>query len=166
MKFCVTCHEWKRPEDFNVRRAARDGRQARCRDCCRAWYRANAQQQKAYVYRRNKGERAVLRRRITDYLLAHPCVDCGEADVRCLEFDHRPGEIKTANIARLMGLPTTWELIEREIAKCEVRCANCHRRRTSERASWWRQGVQEQSTREAAAAAAARLAALGLPRAV
>jgi ferredoxin len=44
-----------------------------------------------------------------------------------------------------------------EIAKCDVRCANCHRRVTAERGSWWRQAVYEQSRAEQVAASQARL---------
>jgi hypothetical protein len=28
--------------------------------------------------------------------------------------------------------------LKAEIAKCQVRCANCHRRRTAAQFGWWR----------------------------
>jgi hypothetical protein len=31
-----------------------------------------------------------------------------------------------------------WEVIAQEIAKCDVRCANCHRRRHAEEGRWFR----------------------------
>ena len=72
------------------------------------------------------------------YLSMHACVDCGETDIRLLEFDHVRGH-KTANISRLLTQGRSWLIIEAEIAKCEIRCANCHRKRTSERdGNWWR----------------------------
>ena len=46
-----------------------------------------------------------------------------------LEFDH-VGDDKVANVSSLARRSAAWERIEAEIAKCEVRCANCHRRRT------------------------------------
>lgn len=30
-----------------------------------------------------------------------------------------------------------WDKVLEEIAKCEIRCANCHRIATAERGNWW-----------------------------
>jgi hypothetical protein len=87
---------------------------------------------------RNEAIRIENRERVERYLLDHPCVDCGESDLRVLEFDHRPGEIKSADVGRMVVTGFTWNSIEREIVKCEVRCSNCHRIVTCERANNWR----------------------------
>ncbi|KJL46451.1 hypothetical protein RS84_03085 [Microbacterium hydrocarbonoxydans] len=69
------------------------------------------------------------------YLRDHPCADCGEPDPVVLDFDHRPGVRKRFEIARAVNASTrAWSTILREIAKCDVVCANCHRRRTARRA--------------------------------
>lgn len=67
---------------------------------------------------------------LMEYLDNHPCVDCREHDPIVLQFDHVRGD-KIANITRLRD--HKWETIEAEIAKCEVRCGNCHRRATAKR---------------------------------
>jgi len=123
---------------FNVRRSAPDGRQPRCRDCCKAWYVANREQHVANVGARSRRVRDSYRARIVEHLVAHPCVDCGEDDVRVLDFDHRPGAAKVKDIARLVTELFAWQVILDEIEKCDVRCANCHRRVTAERAGQWR----------------------------
>jgi hypothetical protein len=69
-----------------------------------------------------------VRRFLWDYLLQHPCVDCGEADPVVLDFDHVRG-VKRKEVSKLVTASTK-TLLE-EIAKCDVRCANCHRRRTA-----------------------------------
>lgn len=69
------------------------------------------------------------RRYIVTYLVAHPCVDCGESRLPCLEFDHRVPSEKLFTIGLYMGAPHT--KMKAEIAKCDVRCANCHRIRHS-----------------------------------
>ena len=78
-------------------------------------------------------------KRLADYLRRHPCVDCGQTDIRVLEFDHVRGN-KTLEVAKLLDRAISWSAIEAEIAKCEVRCANCHRIKTNERGGWWRFG--------------------------
>ncbi len=66
---------------------------------------------------------------ISEYLLNHPCVDCGEKDIIVLEFDHINDD-KSYNIANMIQTGYSLETIKKEIDKCEVRCANCHRRIT------------------------------------
>ncbi len=66
------------------------------------------------------------------YLCAHPCVDCGENDVRVLQFDHTDPTTKEDNVSRLVKT-SAWVRVLDEIRKCAVRCANCHRIKTAER---------------------------------
>jgi hypothetical protein len=71
------------------------------------------------------------------YLREHPCVDCGESDIVVLDFDHVVGK-KTANVSNLIQRGASWKRIESEIAKCVVRCANCHRRKTALDFRWYK----------------------------
>ena len=64
---------------------------------------------------------------IDNYLTSHPCVDCGEKDIVVLDFDHVRG-IKEIEVTRMIKR-NSLKKIDEEIKKCEVRCANCHRRR-------------------------------------
>lgn len=158
-KHCSTCHITRSLTDFNLRRLSPDGRQARCRDCARAWYRANAAQHKANTRRRTDRVRKEYQVLLGAYLAEHPCVDCGETDIRCLEFDHEEPAKKRAEVTRLLMNAGAWRTVLAEIAKCSVRCSNCHRRRTMEQISSWRQAVWERDAFDGSA----RLAAL-LPR--
>ncbi|HUQ34490.1 MAG TPA: hypothetical protein VM095_20380 [Pyrinomonadaceae bacterium] len=73
----------------------------------------------------------VLNEKIYEYLEGHPCVDCGESDPIVLEFDHVRGK-KSYAVSSLGWRLVSWDSVMKEIAKCDVRCANCHRRRTAE----------------------------------
>ena len=66
---------------------------------------------------------------VWSYLLDHPCVDCGENDIRVLEFDHRDPQQKHGGISRMVADRCSIDKISAEVEKCDVRCANCHRRR-------------------------------------
>jgi hypothetical protein len=59
-----------------------------------------------------------------------PCADCGMSyPYYVMDFDHRPGEVKTGHISDLMRSKGR-KAVMAEIAKCDVVCANCHRIRT------------------------------------
>ncbi len=160
LKICCTCRRTLPLTEFNKRRAAKDGLQSRCRDCSRQWYERNRVAHMANVARRNARHRQRMQQRLAAYLSEHPCVDCGETDLRCLEFDHRDRATKTANIARLLQNSWSWAAILAEIEKCDVRCANCHRRRTSRQFSTWRHRLHQEETADLREIVERRLSAI------
>lgn len=91
------------------------------------------------------GARATPRARnqlvVYDYLEKHPCVDCGESDIVVLDFDHVAD--KRGAVSTLAARGCSLSTLDAEIAKCEVRCANCHRRVTSVRAGYFRACLDE-----------------------
>ncbi|MEY2434356.1 MAG: hypothetical protein QOC92_4081 [Acidimicrobiaceae bacterium] len=135
-KRCCTCGEVKPLDEFNRLSRAKDGRQPRCRQCHKDWHAAHKEHHNALIHARTRRMRLELATLILEYLIVHPCVDCGETDPVVLEFDHLRDKVD--NVSGLVRRLRTWEAIQDEIAKCEVVCANCHRRRTSQRAGTYR----------------------------
>jgi hypothetical protein len=84
-----------------------------------------ASNQRIYMAQRYKKRRAAL----GAIKLESGCVDCGYREDPCaLDFDHRDPELKISSVPKLINLDGATVL--KEIAKCDVRCANCHRIRT------------------------------------
>lgn len=75
------------------------------------------------------------------YLIRHPCVDCGEKDIAVLEFDHIHKYRKSNDVSKLITMRSPFKKVVSEISKCEVRCANCHRRKTALESQSWRIGI-------------------------
>src|SRR5260370_8431284 len=130
-KICSSCGEERDAEkDFSWRYKERGIRQPRCKYCQSEMSKLHYQNNKqAYNERTHSSKAQALtenRSRISSYLSTHPCVDCGQADIRLLEFDHVNGQ-KSRGIANLLTWGFNWSTIEAEIAKVEVRCATCHR---------------------------------------
>ena len=97
----------------------------------REWYVANRVQHLAKTKERHAARRNAIRETILKYKQSHPCVDCGETDPVVLDFDH-VGE-KSFGICSAIPRLIPPEKVLVEIEKCEVRCANCHRRMTHKR---------------------------------
>ena len=53
-----------------------------------------------------------------------------------LEFDHVDRAAKHFTMGFLATRGYAWATVLAELAKCEVRCANCHRRRTAVQFDW------------------------------
>jgi hypothetical protein len=144
MNRCSRCRTEKPAEEFAWHRRARGQRDTYCRRCRAEYkqehYRANKQRYIAAARQRNK---ALLEERthyMVDFLREHPCVDCGESDPVVLEFDHlRDKKFGIADGIRNRN----WQDVLDEIAKCEVVCANCHRRRTAKRGGFHRAAVAQ-----------------------
>lgn len=145
MKQCTKCLETKPFSEFCARRDASSGYTSHCKPCRRA----TANRKWATYTDAEKAERRATWQPGTDariaenqayvkaYLETHPCVDCGESDWVVLEFDHVRGE-KRRNLSYMITRGFSMRNLLDEIAKCEVRCANCHKRVTHQRAGTWR----------------------------
>lgn len=139
-KRCSGCKQVLPLISFNLRRRSRDGRQSYCRSCNSAsskkYHRANKVEHNRQIHRRTSKEKKEMKRLLYEYLLNHPCIDCGETDPVVLEFDHL--REKFAGVTVLAARGYNWRQIAAEIDKCEVVCANCHRLRTCKRARSFR----------------------------
>jgi len=131
---CSRCRRTLPTERFA--RKGKDGaaRQPWCRDCKaeyqRAWYQRNRERHIRNV-RLLKQRQEVVNRRIIQQAKDVPCGDCGcRYPPWVMDFDHVRGR-KAGNVGEMLSAGTP--ALQREIAKCEVVCANCHRQRTHDR---------------------------------
>lgn len=93
-------------------------------------YVANAAKIKTRARKFSDRQVGLLKSIVRNYLASHPCVDCDESDIVVLEFDHINRSKKIGNISTMVRSSVSVEKLVDEIKKCEVRCANCHRRKT------------------------------------
>lgn len=97
------------------------------------WYAKNKDIQIARTVKNNMRYRA-LARKFTNDKKNEPCADCGEKyPPYVMDFDHRDGAQKRANVSRMATTATKLWKIADEAEKCDVVCSNCHRERTHQR---------------------------------
>ncbi|RKZ88313.1 MAG: hypothetical protein DRQ39_02750 [Gammaproteobacteria bacterium] len=138
MKKCSMCKLNKPFGEFNKHKRRKDGYQSQCKPCgrlrSRQRYKENSEHHKQIVQNNRIKFIQKSREYVWNWLKDHSCIDCGEDDIVVLEFDHQ--QDKELSISR--AIATGWSIprIQKEIAKCEVRCANCHRRKTAKDFNW------------------------------
>jgi hypothetical protein len=98
--------------------------------CAAKHYADNKDLYKARAMAHNKKTKEAVKAFLAEYLQSHPCVDCGESDSIVLEFDHRDRNTKEFNIGDAVRRRYSLTRTKKEVEKCDVRCANCHRRKT------------------------------------
>jgi len=140
-KKCDHCKKYKDEEEFNWKFKALGVRHKTCRECMKPfrknWYEGDAHDRHlANVKERKDAARLVAREYVYQYLSTHPCIECGETDPMVLEFHHRDEKDKSVSVLTAAGYSTA--TIQAEIDKCDVLCANCHRRRTMKERGWFR----------------------------
>lgn len=132
MKQCSMCGEVKDETEFSYKSVEKGTRQGHCKTCQKqvnsTYYAANTVKHKARVRETNIERKRDSRAYVQDYLSTHPCVDCGETDIVVLDFDHVRGS-KVLEVTTMANTGYSLDNIKAEIDKCEIRCANCHRRR-------------------------------------
>jgi len=138
MRVCSSCKKRRRELEFNYKYKSEGIRQKTCRMCTRKQIKNHYDNNRQYYLDKSRSRNGIVRKKLRDYiwryLLQNPCVDCGETDPVVLEFDHQAD--KVISISQAIQYNYTLEKIQNEIAKCLVRCANCHRRKTARQMGW------------------------------
>ena len=88
------------------------------------WHYRNREWNAERTHRR----RARLRAWLNERKRERGCARCGRMDPACLDFHHREAAQKEMAVGRMVTHGHGRDALEGEIAKCEVLCANCHRR--------------------------------------
>ena len=126
-KRCYKCERDLPVSCFKTNKKRKDGLHAQCIECQSEYRRQH--------YLKNRQKYIDKAKRITeeivawwkDYKATLSCVECGESHPACIDFHHERDD-KEANVSGLIRKASK-ERILAEIAKCEVLCSNCHRKR-------------------------------------
>lgn len=141
MKTCTICKDLKELVDFPLINKEKQKRSSMCLPCKQQYDRDNYQKHRESRIESKKENAKKIRERngkyVLEFLSKNPCVDCGETDPIVLEFDHQKDKHK--NIADLKSYSSI-EILQAEIDKCQVVCANCHARRTAKQFGYYKYG--------------------------
>ena len=154
-KLCPDCKVVKNLDMFNNHKRNKDGKQSRCRTCNSEEYYLNKERYffTGKRYRDENKEKILSQKKkryandiinginILGYLKDKyediPCLNCNNVyPFYIMDFDHRVDSIKLFCIGHKNTLKATPERVtevEKEIAKCDYVCANCHREQTYQR---------------------------------
>jgi protein-arginine kinase activator protein McsA len=77
---------------------------------------------------RNKENKQKKKKWFVEYKKTLKCNRCPEDHPAALDFHHRDATQKEGEVCRLLMHNRSLENIKAEIEKCEVLCANCHRK--------------------------------------
>jgi|HubBroStandDraft_2_1064218.scaffolds.fasta_scaffold355005_2 hypothetical protein len=124
-KLCTWCKRQRPLNGFDVSQWRPDRLRSHCRSCHneqeKERYRRNPAPRKLSAIRARKKARSIIRARIAR-IRASGCRLCPERDPCCIEFHHLTG--KDRCVTHCESIPE----LERELVKCVVLCANCHRK--------------------------------------
>lgn len=131
--------------EFNLNKGKKDGHNAMCGLCHREYVKRHYHAHQKEYYARVMAFKASKRIKMYEYLVDKKCVDCGENDPLVLDFDHKDKSKKERGVAEMLR-KNSWENILKEIEKCEIRCSNCHRRRTAKQLGYTKYLLQQNET--------------------
>lgn len=97
----------------------------------RRYQKEHYEKNKSYYLRKNNEYMRKVKQFIADYKTEHACMDCGNKFSACvMDFDHRDPKKKLINLAMASRKGWSIDRVIKEIEKCDLVCANCHRIRT------------------------------------
>lgn len=129
MKTCIKCDIEKDVSQFSKSKRTVDGLFSWCK-LCRKEYDVNRYVKIGSVQwtKLRKKRRKELSVWFAEYKQTLKCKRCPETHPACLDFHHKDGSTKENTVSNLVISGASKETILNEIKKCDVLCANCHRK--------------------------------------
>ena len=134
---CSTCKINKSPKSFSFRNKTKNIRNKICKSCIGISRKIYKKNNKEKIRQKDQRRADNLKEAVYNYLLTHPCKECGESEPLFLEFDHINPEDKIATIANLVSNKKSLNTILNEITKCQVLCVKCHRLKSAKEGNYF-----------------------------
>lgn len=128
MKKCNVCKKELDENCFANNKSKKDGLQTFCKECRKVYDKKRYLNNKEYFNEASKKQKQRNVGWIINLKSKLKCETCGENFPYCLEFHHKDEKEKDGDISRMISDGYSIERIEKEIEKCIVLCANCHRK--------------------------------------
>lgn len=125
MKKCTRCEVEKELSEFGKKKD--DKLQPYCKDCQREYQKEWYSQNKDKKIKQAGVNRKKHREWYRELKKTLSCETCGEDHPATLEFHHSDPEVKEFEISNSVRLYGKKKLMA-EIEKCQILCANCHRK--------------------------------------
>lgn len=91
------------------------------------WAKNNLDKVRQYKHKYKHEQKKLAREHIKTIKEQFGCKICGNKNIHCLDFHHRPKTKKKNTICNLVRHGYSLEVIKKEIKKCDIVCSNCHR---------------------------------------
>jgi len=127
-KKCIKCNNEKEVDEFPFRNRIKDIRHNVCKECWKEIRKISYEKDKSITKNRNKRNKIRNKEWYREYKSKLKCNRCPETHIACLEFHHSDPTKKEFNVSIQIRGTYSIEKIKKEIEKCEVLCANCHRK--------------------------------------
>lgn len=139
---CKKCKIEKDEENFSFKNKSIGKRKQQCKECDKNYRKNYYADNKTIAIKYSLESTRLIRIRnsqfLWDYLKINPCIKCGENDPIVLEFDHKDSFDKITEVSTMAKNGASLEKIKEEINKCDILCANCHRRKTARQFEWYK----------------------------
>ena len=142
-KICSKCNKELNLNNFNSKtnRSGKTKTQPYCKACQKEYKAKYYLNNKDKILKQaNKRKQDFKKQFYNNTLFKSKCKICGETSPECLEFHHINPKIKHKSISVLLSNGCSEQIYE-ELKKCEVLCANCHKKITAKQFNWYKQKV-------------------------
>lgn len=127
-KICSKCDKNKSLNDFPFKNKEKNIYHSACKECWKVIRKKSYDLNKKTTFERNRRNKKRNKNWYVEYKSNLKCEKCGETHPACLDFHHISPNEKETEISLLINNTISFKKIQKEIDKCIVLCANCHRK--------------------------------------